>query len=227
MGLLEQMAPNLGGVVRRDAWWMGWNTLLAWVPVALAWGLFRGGADRSVSRSPLWWAGLVLFVLFLPNAPYVVTDLFHLPYALWPEGRDGPVVTAVLPVYAAFIGSGLLAYYLALAGVRRYLGLIGLGAWQGRVTVAAHALCAIGIFLGRSAHLNSWELVIDPLGTFEGIVLHLTWRWAPALILATFLVTWTGHFMAKAITEAVRDATLQGALRLHMNPRHGGSPESL
>ena len=25
--------------------------------------------------SPLWWGGVVLFVLFLPNAPYVLTDL--------------------------------------------------------------------------------------------------------------------------------------------------------
>ncbi|MFI0451474.1 DUF1361 domain-containing protein [Actinomadura sp. 6N118] len=227
MDLLEPIAPNLDDVVLRNAWWMGWNTLLAWVPVALAWGLFRGGADRSVSRSPLWWASLVLFVLFLPNAPYVVTDLFHLPYDLRPTDHDRPVVTAVLPVYATFIGSGLLAYYLALARVRRHLGRIGLGAWQGRVTVAAHALCAIGIFLGRSAHLNSWELVIDPLGTFEGIVLHLTWRWAPALILATFLVIWTGHFMTKAITEALRDATLRGARSLHMPFTHGHSAGSL
>src|SRR5262245_2969471 len=92
MDLVEPLPRNLGGVVGRNAWWMGWNTLLAWVPVVLAWGLFRGGADRSVSRSPLWWAGLVLFVLFLPNAPYVVTDLFHLPYDLWPADHEGPAV---------------------------------------------------------------------------------------------------------------------------------------
>nr|MDT0667417.1 DUF1361 domain-containing protein [Micromonospora sp. DSM 115978] len=73
MGLLVEVAPNLTDVVRSNGRWMTWNTLLAWVPVLLAGVLFRGVADRHVSRSPVWWAGLVLFALFLPNAPYVVT----------------------------------------------------------------------------------------------------------------------------------------------------------
>jgi uncharacterized membrane protein len=216
MGLLEAVAPDLTAVVRDNAWWMTWNTLLAWIPAGLAWGLFRGGADRRPSRSPLWWAGLVLFALFLPNAPYVVTDLVHLRDDVLLVGRDGPVVTAVLPVYAVFIGSGFLAYYLALAGLRRYLGHIGLGAWRGRVTVAAHAVCAVGVFLGRWARLNSWEPVVDPHGALERIVLHLSWNWAPVLILTTFLVTWIGHFMTRAVAEAAWDAVLRGARRLHM-----------
>lgn len=214
MGLLEDVAPNLAGVLHRDFWWMGWNTLLAWVPVLVALGLFRGRAARRASRSPLWWAGLVLFVLFLPNAPYVVTDLVHLRNDILLSDQGGPVVTAVLPVYAVFIASGFLAYYLALTEARRYLARVGLGAWQGRVTVAAHAVCAVGIFLGGWARLYSWEPVVDPHGAFERIVLQLSWNWAPVLILAVFLVTWTGHFLTRAITEAARDATLRGARRL-------------
>ncbi|TDD23766.1 DUF1361 domain-containing protein [Actinomadura sp. KC06] len=211
MGVLEQVAPNLVDVLRRDVWWMGWNTLLAWIPVALAWALFRG---RQLSRSPFWWAGLVLFVLFLPNAPYVVTDLVHLRGDILMADRGGPVVTAILPVYALFIGSGFLAYYLALGAALRHLARLGFGAWQGRVTIAAHALCAIGVFLGRWARLNSWEPVVDPHATIERIVVQLTWAWAPVLIVATFLVTWLCHFMTKAIAEASFDATVKGARRL-------------
>lgn len=211
MGLLEQVAPNLIDVLRRDAWWMGWNTLLAWIPVVLAWVLFRG---RHLSRSPFWWAGLVLFVLFLPNAPYVVTDLVHLRRDIVLANHGGPVVTAILPVYAVFIGSGFLAYHLALGAALRHLSRIGLGAWRGRVTVAAHALCAIGVFLGRWARLNSWEPVVEPHATLERIVVHLTWTWAPVLIIGTFLVTWVCHFMTKAIAEASFSATLKTARRL-------------
>lgn len=211
MGILEQVAPNLVDVVRRDIWWMGWNTLLAWIPVPLAWALFRG---RRLSRSPFWWAGLVLFVLFLPNAPYVVTDLVHLRGDIVSADQDGPVVTAVLPVYALLIGSGFLAYYLALGAALRHLSRLGLAAWQGRVTIAAHAICAVGIFLGRWARLNSWEPVVDPHAALERIVVHLTWTWAPVLIVGTFLVTWTCHFMTKAIAEASFDATAKSARRL-------------
>lgn len=212
MGLLEQVAPNLVDVLRRDAWWMGWNTLLAWIPVALAWVLFRG---PRLSRSPFWWGGLVIFVLFLPNAPYVVTDLIHLRGDMVAADRGGPVVTAVLPVYALLIASGFLAYYLALGAALRHLARVGLGAWSGRAALAAHALCAVGIFLGRWARLNSWEPVVDPHAALERVVGHLTWTWAPVLITATFLVTWTCHFMTKAIAEASFDATLRTARRLH------------
>ncbi|CAI7979173.1 MULTISPECIES: DUF1361 domain-containing protein [unclassified Parafrankia] len=216
MGVLEVVAPSLTEVVRGNARWMMWNTLLAWAPVVLACGLFLGGADRHPPRSPLWWAGLVLFALFLPNAPYVVTDLVHLRDDVLVAGGDGPVVTAVLPVYAVFIGSGFLAYYLSLAGLRRYLGRVGRAEWQGRVTVAAHALCAVGIFLGRWARLNSWEPVVDPHGTFERIVLQLSWSWAPILILATFLVVWIGHFVTRAVAGAAWDAALRGARLLRV-----------
>ncbi|NKZ04518.1 DUF1361 domain-containing protein [Actinomadura latina] len=212
MGILEQVAPNLIDVLHRDAWWMGWNTFLAWIPAGLAFLLFRG--DR-VSRSPFWWTGLTLFVLFLPNAPYVVTDLVHLRRDIVLADHGGPVVTAILPVYALLIASGFLAYYLALAAATRHLTRLGLGAWNGRVTLAAHALCAIGVFLGRWARLNSWEPVADPHATIERIVVHLTWTWAPVLILGTFLVTWVCHFMTKAIAEASFDATLKSARRLH------------
>jgi uncharacterized membrane protein len=236
MGLLELLAPNLVDVVRRDIWWMGWNTFLAWVPVALACILFHRKTFREASgntsgngfrkRSPFWWAGFLLFVLFLPNAPYVVTDLVHLRRDLMLAEHDGAAVTAVLPVYAVFIGSGFLAYYLALSGLRRYLVRAGLGEWQGRVTVAAHAVCAVGVFLGRWARLNSWEPVIDPDGTLERIVLHLTWSWAPILILVTFLVTWVGHFVTKAIAEATRDSILRGVDRLQVALAARRSPES-
>jgi uncharacterized membrane protein len=220
MGLLEHVAPNLVDLLRRDFWWMGWNTLLAWIPVALAWALFRGGnTERRVPRSPLWWAGLVLFVLFLPNAPYVVTDVVHIRNDVLLSDRGGPVMSAILPVYAAFIGSGFLAYYLALARARRHLAQIGLGEWQGRITVMAHALCALGVFLGRWARLNSWEPVVDPQGALERIVLHLTWSRAPILIAAVFLVTWMGHFLAKAIAEAARDAAMNGVRQLPLRAR--------
>jgi uncharacterized membrane protein len=208
MGLLEAVAPNLADVVRSNQVWMGWNTFLAWLPAVLAVGLFRWrrppaeGAGRPAHGSPLWWAGFVLFVLFLPNAPYVATDLIHLRDDVELVGRDGPVVTAVLPVYAVFIGSGFLAYYLSLAELGRYLDGIGRGRWRGTVTVGAHVLCALGVFLGRWARLNSWEPVVEPRGTLDRVVLVLSWSWAPVLILATFVVTGLGHFVTRAVIEA-------------------------
>ncbi|MBF6328647.1 DUF1361 domain-containing protein [Nocardia transvalensis] len=200
MDVVDAVAPSLVGLLRRNYFWMTWNTVLAWIPVALALLIFRRG-HRSIPLSPLWWAGAVLFVLFLPNAPYVVTDLVHLRYDIHFMG-DGPVVTTVLPVYAAFIGSGFLAYYLALAEVGRFLDGIGRTRWRIPATLVLHLLCAIGVFLGRWVRLNSWEPVVQPRGTFDRILLALSWSWAPAAIAVLFVVTALGHFVTKAVVEA-------------------------
>ncbi|MEV6274711.1 DUF1361 domain-containing protein [Nocardia sp. NPDC051832] len=212
MDVLERVGPNMVDIVRRDFFWMTWNTILAWIPVFLALLIFRfkPAANRHFPRSPLWWAGIVLFVLFLPNAPYVVTDLVHLRYDIEFVG-DGPVVTTVLPVYLAFIGSGFLAYYLALDQLGRYLDRVGLPSWRVPVNLTLHFLCAVGVFLGRWTRLNSWEPVVQPADTFERVLLALTWSWAPILIAAMFVATAVGHFVTKAVVEAAVLSAGRGA----------------
>lgn len=92
------LTPNLG--------WMVWNTFLAVIPLALSGWLFMSGQRRSL----LWWIGLVTFIAFLPNAPYVLTDVIHLVhdirwgYSIW-------VISLVLvPAYLLFMAIGFGAY---------------------------------------------------------------------------------------------------------------------
>ena len=180
-----------------DHRWLLVNTVLAWIPVVLATVLFT--VRRDARRRPAWWVGVVVFVLFLPNAPYVVTDLVHLRDDV--SAADGPVVTRVLPVYAAFIASGFLAYYLSVLQVRRYLVRHGQAARVSSVVLGLHLLVAVGVFLGRWTRLNSWEPVVHPRDAFERMLLALTWADAPALLAATFVVTALGHFVTRAVVE--------------------------
>ncbi|MEC3918060.1 DUF1361 domain-containing protein [Nocardia sp. CDC160] len=212
MDPVKTVAPSLAGVLDRNLFWMGWNTVLAWVPVALALLVFRGGREdeRRLPISPIWWGGVALLLLFLPNAPYVVTDLVHLRYDIRAAG-NGPVVTTILPVYAGFIASGFVAYYLVLAELARFLAARGLGAWRTPVTLAIHLLCAIGVFLGRWVRLNSWEPVVQPRGTFDRMMLALSWNWAPVLIAAVFVATALGHFVTRAVIEAGIESLRRGA----------------
>ncbi|MBL1076569.1 DUF1361 domain-containing protein [Nocardia sp. 2] len=219
MAVVEMVGPSLTGVLERNGFWMVWNTVLAWIPVGLALLVFRTGqaGERRLPGSPLWWGGAVLLLLFLPNAPYVVTDLVHLRDDIEANG-NGPVVSTVLPVYAAFIASGFLAYYLVLAEFGRFLERVGFGAWRPVATIAVHFLCAIGVFLGRWVRLNSWEPVVQPRGTLERMVLALTWEWAPLLIAAVFTATAVGHFVTRAVVETGVQSLRRGA-RLVRNLR--------
>ena len=138
--------------------WMGWNLVLALVPLGLARFLF-GHRPR-----PAWllWAGGAAFVAFLPNAPYVLTDLLHLPDDL--ARLHSPwLAAAVLAQYACLIGVGFVAYVLALVRLERWLA--GHGVSRGRVLaidLSLHAVCAVGILLGRVFRFNSWDVLTDP-----------------------------------------------------------------
>jgi uncharacterized membrane protein len=140
--------------------WMGWNLVLALVPLGLARFLF-GHRER-----PAWllWAGGAAFVAFLPNAPYVLTDILHLPGDL-AQVSSPWLAAAVLAQYACLIGLGFVAYVLALVRLERWLAARGVS--PGRVLaidLSLHALCAVGIVLGRVFRFNSWDLLTDPRG---------------------------------------------------------------
>jgi uncharacterized membrane protein len=197
MHTLRVVAGDLSDVVRDNGYWMTWNLLLAAVPAVLAPLVFRHRGSRTAG----WWAGLALFVLFLPNAPYVVTDLVHLRGDVERAGSDLAVVGAVLPVYAIFIGAGLLAYAYCLSEMGRYLAHVGWAARRASVELGVHLLAAVGVVLGRFARLNSWEPVTEPHGTLERIVLTLSARWAVAATVVLFVVIWMGHAMTRAVVS--------------------------
>lgn len=180
--------------------WMSWNLLLAAVPAVLAVALFRHRGRRGGT----WWAGLVAFILFLPNAPYVLTDLVHLRADVAAAPTDAVVVFAVLPLYSAFIAAGFLAYGLAVAEVGSFLDRHGLGDRRGAIELGLHLVSAVGIVLGRIARLNSWDTVTTPVGTVERSLTTLSWRWAPVAIAVMFVAVWVGHAVTRSLVRSAR-----------------------
>lgn len=161
---------------------MAWNLFLAIIPLVLALWLFRSEKTRSL----LWWLGVTLFIAFLPNAPYVLTDSIHAAevlqqdYPLWIFG------SLVVPQYALFMSLGFGAYALSLIYVGDYLQRCGWGKWRKGVELMLHALTAIGIYWGRFERLNSWDFVAQP-----GIVLE---RAIADLFQPQFFVAWAIAF---------------------------------
>lgn len=180
---------------------MLWNTFLAVIPWILSCWLFRGkGAGvRRVS----WWIGLVVFVAFLPNAPYVLTDIIHLVRMI-KEGASIWTITFILvPQYLIFMLLGTEAYVLSLINLGHYLRKQGQARWVLIAELGLHALCAIGIYLGRFPRFNSWDIVTGP-GRLLGYVASLFMQPQP---LAVMLVTFVGiaviYWLLKHLSLAV------------------------
>ena len=195
------MLYDVGDIAWGNRWWMTWNTMLALVPACLAVVLFR----HDHRRTWLWWAGLVTFVLFLPNAPYVVTDLVHLRSDITQTNTDLATYGGVLPLYAAYIAVGFGCYALALHEAGAALARTGRQHLIGASEMSLHALMAVGVLLGRIARLNSWDAVVEPTGTVERALDTLTWRLSPFVLAALFLTIWLGHAVTRALVRSASE----------------------
>ncbi len=163
--------------------WVMWNLALAVLPLVLALVLFSPGRVPT----PRWWVGAAAFVVLLPNAPYVLTDVIHFGDSVRKSGSDLHVALVLIPGYAAFFVAGFASYVACVVRLERWLRAGGwtlprlLGA-----DITLHALCAVGIFLGRVYRFNSWDVVVRPDELAE--LLRVPEARTMAILLATFLV---------------------------------------
>ena len=129
-----------------------WNLFLAWIPLATA-GFAAALPNRPIAQAicGAWW------LLFFPNAPYLVTDLMHLSYL------GGRLLWFDTLMFATFALTGLVVGYVSLrlmqGIVARYLGVVG--SWG--FVVGALLLSSYGIYIGRFLRWNSWDLFVSPL----------------------------------------------------------------
>ncbi len=151
LGLLVLRAA-LSGEVRHG--FLVWNVFLAWLPVPLAWAALRAHAHGArVGAVVLGGAWLA----FLPNAPYLVTDLIHV--RRWPS----TVLLYDTVMFGAFAVLGLLLGAAALRPMHRRIderfGLRGSVPLLGAIGL----LTGFGIYLGRVQRWNSWAVLESPL----------------------------------------------------------------
>ena len=189
---------------------MAWNLGLALMPWLLSLVLFRP------SRRPgaVWLAATAGFLLMLPNAPYLLTDVIHLPAAVRREPSDAVVVLVVFPMYAALFAVGFAAY---CDMVRRLSGYVVARRWAATtwlVELPVHALSALAIYVGRIHRLNSWDVVFQPLAVLHQAVAGVTRPLALVGILVAFAGLAAGQAAARPVLGAVEDglATIAGRL---------------
>jgi uncharacterized membrane protein len=146
-------------------WWMAWNAMLAIIPVVLAVVFFkREDQPRRGLRTFTFFFEIVLVLLLLPNAPYIATDLIHFletvrlsDVSLW------KLLGTEFPLYVAFVLFGLLCYAFTtdrlLYALRMRLGRT----WYRVGLFGIPLLSSVGIYLGRVARFNSWDILSTPV----------------------------------------------------------------
>jgi len=144
-----------------------WNLFLAWVPLLSALGLW------GVARLRTWMAlgfGLPLFfcwLVFFPNAPYIVTDFLHLT-----ERNSAPLWYDLLMLFS-FAWNGLVVGFTSLWIVQAVIAQRW-GQWLSWIIVAGTlAVSGFGVYLGRFLRWNSWDILTNPYLLINDIVQHI------------------------------------------------------
>jgi uncharacterized membrane protein len=157
-----------------------WNLFLAWIPFVAAISLYD--RDRRGRRGGWQLAITAVWLLFYPNAPYIVTDLIHL------VEHPSKLVWFDLVLIATCAWTGLLLGFVSLSLVqsvvrRRFSGIAG---WA--FVVATTGLGAFGIYLGRFLRWNSWDVLTEPHRLFDDVWVRLVNPFAHTQTIVVWLI---------------------------------------
>jgi uncharacterized membrane protein len=133
-----------------------WNLFLAWIPFILAYAAY------ALSWKRLWLFVLIpvfafIWLIFFPNAPYILTDIQYLSRV----SPDAPLwYDVMLLVWFSWTGMllGLVSLYLMHEIIHR-----NFGRWPGWFFVLfVSGMTSTGIYVGRFLRWNSWDIIQNP-----------------------------------------------------------------
>jgi uncharacterized membrane protein len=163
-----------------------WNLFLAWIPFMLAY-FAHAVSWRRATLYLILPITAFLWLIFYPNAPYMLTDLQDLSR----RATDAPLwYDVIIVVWCSWTGMllGVISLYLMQDIIVRTFGRTT--GWLFVFVISA--LSSFGIYIGRFVRLNSWDILQNPAETAQdilGIVVD------PSMRLAAFTISYTTFFL--------------------------------
>lgn len=160
---------------------LAWNLFLAWIPFALSQQL-----DNIKTGWKIFFI-ILLWLLFLPNAPYIITDFLHLK-----QRTPVPYWYDILILFSAAL-NGLLLGLASLLKVEKFLVDRYGKRISGFLIFCSFFLSAFGIYMGRYLRWNSWDLITSPTAVAGDILDRVLnpfnhfGTWAVTVLFGTFL----------------------------------------
>ncbi|MEL6553246.1 MAG: DUF1361 domain-containing protein [Cyanobacteria bacterium J06621_11] len=202
MQLMNALAAGEQAAQLKVVWWIA----LGIISIVMSVFLFN---RKKSARTVLWWLGLICFFAFLPNAPYVLTDIIHLIRGAGIWGiRVWVIALVFIPLHTVAIIAGFEAYVLSILNLDYYIKKHGNRHLILPTELFIHAISAVGIYLGRFTRVNSWDLATDPTSIFTLTLNTLTTKRPAAVVFVTFLILTVLYWIMKQITLGIK-------LRIH------------
>lgn len=139
-----------------------WNIFLAALPLFFSSRLLK---KAYFSVKALLFMGC--WLLILPNAPYLVTDIFHF------EERPPVPYWYDLLIVVSGAWNGMLMFIISLMQVERFLRRLLKAVWVNVAMVGLVFASGYGIYLGRYLRYNSWDVITRPTAVASSSFNHV------------------------------------------------------
>ena len=161
---------------------LAWNIFLAWIPFRISRCLSSTSEHLKLKQLFLF----MIWLIFFPNALYIVTDLVHLDLdSNVPKWFDAILLFASSTV-------GLIMAFISLYRVERMLLIWVSKKWIPFVILIILFLGSFGVYLGRFLRWNSWDIITHPFGLLATIAQLILFpaehfkTWGVTIMLTTF-----------------------------------------
>lgn len=138
-------------------WFVPENLLLAWISLIVAWFLASGLKRRrwaswqNISLSIIW-------LIFLPNSWYVLTDFIH----VYPTREITELYD--ISLISLLVTTGFMLGFASLYIVHREFIARFSRVYSHLIVAAILLLSSFAIYLGRHLRWNTWDIIADPGG---------------------------------------------------------------
>lgn len=138
-----------------------WNLFLASIPFFLSQKI----ADPT-APPPKWlfFCYAAVWLAFIPNAFYLITDLFHL------DMNEAVPLWYDLALLLSFAWSGLLLGIISVRQMEKLFGHYFQKRFDLLFIIPVMCCNAFGVYVGRYLRFNSWDVLARPLQLAEEIV---------------------------------------------------------
>ncbi|MBW1605932.1 DUF1361 domain-containing protein [Lactobacillus sp. Sy-1] len=175
----------VGWFVRQPFNFLLLNTFLAYIPIEIGLNL----NSKLIKESILYWPLLIIWILFYPNAPYILTDLFHLSL-LNPYDKTTGLLRLSDPMWINFMLLVISAIVCAFIGawslsttMNSLMNKLHLNSkWVYALLVICFTFTAsVGVFIGRFLRLHTLYLLLSP----RLFITPLIKMWTPEMLMFT------------------------------------------
>lgn len=162
-----------------------WNLFLGVIPYAISEWLSQ--RIDIIEKRYRFIAVLIVWLLFIPNAFYIVTDLFHLD-----QFDSAPKWFDLLLIFS-FAWNGMLLGIMSISGIEMILDITTGRRFSMAIIFAVMWLNAFGIYIGRYLRYNSWDVITKPFTLFNELAYVLVhplrnkMEWSMITVYAVFL----------------------------------------